>query len=167
MRVLRYGRKKAIDSALDPYLNKVNPADRAFCARCGAVYHNKRWSLEEVKRPIAPVKGTHGGVLCPACQKIRDGFVGGFVTLRGGFVKAHRDEIRNLIHNKEKLATSHNPLERIIEMRETADGMEVTTTTEKFAQRLGAMLRKAYKGDVEYKWSEDVKLARVIWSRDA
>jgi len=44
--------------------------------------------------------------------------------------------------------------------------MEVTTTTEKFAQRLGAMLKKAYKGDVEYKWSADVKLARVIWSRN-
>ncbi len=166
MRVLRYGRKKAIDTALDPYLNKVNPADKAFCTRCGAVYHNKRWSLEEVKKPLAAEKGAHAEVLCPACQKIRDGFVGGFVTLKGDFVKAHSDEIKNLIHNKEKRIMSYNPLERIIALRETDDGMEVTTTTEKFAQRLGAMLKKAYKGDVEYKWSADVKLARVIWSRN-
>ena len=165
MSVLRFGRKKAMDTAADPYLNRVSPADGTFCVRCGAVYHNKRWSLVEGGAPVYAGKEI-GGVLCPACQKIRDGFARGFVTLRGSFVKAHAGEIRNLIRNKEKRAMHLNPLERIIEMRDTEDGMLVTTTTEKFAQRLGAMLRKAYKGDLEYKWSEDVKLARVLWRRD-
>ncbi len=165
MRVLRYGRKKAIDTALDPYLNRINPADNAFCVRCGAVYHNKRWSLQDMETPLRSAKGI-SGVLCPACQKIRDGFARGFVSLKGSFVKNHGEEIRNLIHNKEKRALYHNPLERIITIKETGEGMEVTTTTEKLAQRLGAMLKKAYKGDLEYKWSEGVKLARVSWRRD-
>jgi len=44
--------------------------------------------------------------------------------------------------------------------------IEVTTTTEKLAQRIGQMLHKAFDGEVEYKWSSDVKLARDIWKRD-
>ena len=33
------------------------------------------------------------------------------------------------------------------------------------AQRLGRALHRAYDGSVEYKWSEDNKLVRVIWTR--
>jgi len=166
MRVMRYGRKKSIDTATDPYLNKVSQRDNTTCGKCGALYHNKRWSLDTKRATLG--KKTHAvGGLCPACQKIRDGFARGFVTLEGGFLKAHSEEIRHLIHNKEKRAIYHNPLERIIAIRESEGRMEVTTTTEKFAQRLGAMLKKAYKGELEYKWSDGVKLARVTWRRDS
>ncbi len=162
---LKYGHKKAIDTAADPYLNKVSPADNTSCSKCGAFYHNKRWSLETpVKSSAEEKKGK--AVLCPACQKIRDGYAGGFVTLEGSFVTAHSEEIVNLIRNKEKRAMHINPLERIIEIKEKAGSMEVTTTTEKLAQRIGAILKKAYKGELEYKWSDGVKLARVEWRRD-
>jgi len=166
MRVLRYGRKKSIDTATDSYLNKVHPEDMAACQGCGAVYHNKRWSLGTTKSPLKKTKSMRG-VLCPACQKIRDGFARGFVTLEGAFVDAHSDEIKNLILNKEKRAIYHNPLDRIIKIKTIEGRMEVTTTTEKFAQRLGAIIKKAYKGKLEYKWSAGVKLARVKWQRDS
>ena len=52
-----------------------------------------------------------------------------------------------------------------MEIKEKAGGIEVTTTTEKLAKRIGQMLHKAFHGDVEYKWSDDVKLARVVWVR--
>ncbi len=166
MRVLRYGRKKSIDTATDAYLNKVSPRDNTVCRGCGAVYHNKRWSLVAMKSPLQKTK-TITGVLCPACQKIRDGFARGFVTLEGAFVTAHSEEIKNLILNKEKRAIYHNPLDRIIKIKTIKGRMEVTTTTEKFAQRLGAIIKKAYKGELEYKWSSGVKLARVRWQRDS
>jgi len=162
---MRYGRKKSIDTATDSYLNKMSLRDNTSCGGCGALYHNKRWSLTVTEVPLHK-KTTIGG-LCPACQKIRDGFARGFVTLEGDFVRAHSEEIRRLIHNKEKRAIYHNPLERIIKIKETEGRMEVTTTTEKFAQRLGAMIKKAYKGELEYKWSDGVKLARVRWHRDS
>ncbi len=165
MRVPKCGIKKAIDSASDPYLNKASPTDNTSCSKCGAFYHNKRWSLEALAK-AAPKERKGETILCPACQKIRDGFVGGFVTIAGSFATAHNEEIINLIRNKEKRAIYHNPLERIIEIKETADGMKISTTTEKLAQRIGAILKKAYKGELEYKWSEDVKLARVSWRRE-
>lgn len=161
----RYSRsttKKAIDAEKDPYLLKASPANMSVCTRCTAVYYNKRWQM--VDRPAAG-KAKRQKVLCPACQKIKDGFVAGYVTIKGDFVKAHAEEITNLVRNKEKRAIYHNPLDRIIKIKTRRGIMEVTTTTEKLAQRIGQMLKKAYNGSVEYKWSSDVKMARVVWTR--
>ncbi len=159
----RYSPRKAIDTEKDPYLLKDEPEDMTMCTDCNIIYHNKRWRLpeeDELKRKDRFKKG-----LCPACQKIRDRFVGGYVTLKGDFLKEHKEEILNLLKNKEEIARHNNPLERIIEIKDLGDTVEITTTTEKFAQRIGRILHKAFHGEVEYKWSDDVKIARVLWRR--
>jgi len=163
----RYSRRKAIDTEKDPYLLKIGPRDMAVCTGCGAVYHNKRWTLGKEGEPAAAggAAAKRIKVLCPACQKIRDRFAGGYVTLHGEFLRDHKEEILNLIKNKEERARHINPLERIIEINEKAGTIEITTTTDKFAQRLGRILNKAFSGHVEYKWSDDIKVARVIWTR--
>ena len=53
-----------------------------------------------------------------------------------------------------------------MEIRGGEDGMELLTTDEKLAQRIGREIRKACGGAVEYRWSEDTKLLRVHWLRD-
>lgn len=64
-------------------------------------------------------------------------------------------------------ARETNPLERIMEIRDGGESVEILTTDEKLAQRIGREIRKAYHGTVSYKWSEDANLVRVNWSRDA
>lgn len=160
----RIVKKKSINSEKDPYLLGISPDDMAVCKRCGAVYHDKRWSLTlpaGVREEKPSVQ-----VVCPACRKILDKFAEGYVTIKGAFLNAHKDEILHLIRNKEKIAMRHNPLDRIIEISDKKGLIEVTTTTEKLAQRIGQMMKKTYDGELEYKWSEDVKLARVVWTRD-
>jgi hypothetical protein len=103
---------------------------------------------------------------CPACRKIADGFPSGVVTLRGGFLQTHRDEILSIVRNEERRARETNPLERIMEIRNGDESVEILTTDEKLAQRIGREIRKAYQGAVSYKWSEDANLVRVNWSRD-
>lgn len=164
MKGLRIGMKKAINSESDPYLNQLGPDEMAVCKRCSSVYHSKRWyHPKEVPLKLADKPKTE--VLCTACQKIRDKFAEGYVSLQGGFIKEHRDEILNLIKNKEEKASRMNPLERIIEITDKDGGIEITTTTEKLAQMIGRLLNKTFDGEVEYKWSSDVKLARVVWVR--
>lgn len=160
----RIVKKKAINSGKDSYLLKTAPNDMAVCKSCGAVYHGKRWSLG---KKIAPALKKPVPVLCPACQKIRDNFAEGFVTLKGGFLSAHRDEILALVRNKEAHAMYHNPLDRVISVKSGKNTVDITTTTEKLAERIGQMIKKAYSGNVEYKWSADTKLARIVWTRDA
>ena len=53
------------------------------------------------------------------------------------FLTTHKDEIMRLIHNEEDRAKGFNPLERIVEVNESAEGIIVTTTNEKLAQRIG------------------------------
>jgi len=161
-------RKKAIDSGRDPYLSGGGPDDMAVCGTCEAVYYKKRWSIKDAKKGIAvaSVGKKKTAVVCPACRKVRDKFAGGFVIIKGGFAKAHKDEILRLVKNKEGIAMRYNPLDRIIEIKEKRDSIEVFTTTEKLAQRIGRMLHKTFDGEVEYKWSE-ANLARVVWSREA
>jgi NMD protein affecting ribosome stability and mRNA decay len=159
-------RKKAIDTEKDPYLLKLSPEDMAVCRKCGAVYHDKRWSLSKTVAEKAARKKSVD-VLCPACQKIKEKFAGGFVTIQGDFVQDHKEELLNLVRNKEKRAMHYNPLNRIIEIKERKGVIEVSTTTDKLAQKLGQMIKKAFNGEIEYKWSSDTKLARVVWTRDA
>lgn len=159
--------RKSMDTAEDPYLAELEGKDKdmALCTECHAVYHNKRWYLdEELHKKAMALKEVYK-VLCPACKKIRDRFPGGIVTLSGDFLKEHKEEIMNLIRNEEERAMGKNPLERIMEIKEEGEGIEITTTNEKLAQRIGRSLEKAYQGKVEYRWSDDVKLIRVWWER--
>lgn len=162
--VNRSVRKKAIDSGTDPYLKDISPEDMAECGRCKAVYYKQRWSMKK-DVIVAAVAKKKTAVVCPACRKVRDKFAGGFVTITGGFAREHKDEILRLVKNKEGIAMRYNPLDRIIEIKEKRGSIEVFTTTEKLAQRIGRMLHKTFDGEVEYKWSE-ANLARVVWSRE-
>lgn len=159
-------RKKAIDTAKDPYLSDTKPPDGAVCSGCSAVWHGKHWALPELltgekKSALKRAELT----LCPACKKTRDDFAEGFVEISGEFADKHRDEIMRLLRSKEGRAMRINPLERIIGIRRRNAMIEVRTTTEKLAQRIGRMLNKSLSGNVAYKWSRDTKVARVLWTR--
>jgi NMD protein affecting ribosome stability and mRNA decay len=155
--------RKEIHANRDPYLSPKGQKELAVCTKCGAVYRHKRWSLE---LPVSELKGvTVRKVMCPACQKTRDRYAGGIVTLRGSFLKEHNDEIVRRIKNEEARAKKVNPLERVILLKNGGDVVEVQTTSERFAQRIGREIKRAYKGKVEYHWSADDKFVRVDWQR--
>jgi len=104
-------------------------------------------------------------VLCPACQKIRDHYAEGKVTLQpSAFLTAHKDEILRLIRNEEERAKGINPLERIVEITEAEEALVVMTTNEKLAQRIGRTLKSTFQGHTTYHWS-DPKFLSVAWQR--
>ena len=164
LRSANMARRKGIENERDPYLNKEEYPDPAVCKRCRALYHGKKWIHPDLAGAVLPA-AEKKEVLCPACLKIKENYPEGFLTLEGAFLNEHKEEVLNLIRNKEDIAARINPLERIIEIKERPAAIEITTTTEKLAQRIGQILKKAFQGDVAYKWSGDTKLARVTWVR--
>jgi NMD protein affecting ribosome stability and mRNA decay len=150
----------------DPYLPRGGSRELVRCRTCRAIYHHKRWYLEgdafSSKVRKSPVRLT----VCPACRKIRDRFPGGIITLQGGFLKAHKDQILHLVRNQETRAKGINPLERIISIKDRRDRVEIQTTNERLAQRIGREIQRAYKGDAAYHWSRDDKFVRVDWHRN-
>lgn len=160
-------KRRSIPTYSDPYLRDKGAGEMAMCRMCQAVFHNKRWYLRG-EIPLKEVRMVHAGlVLCPACRKMRDHFPGGVLTLRGGFLEAHKEEILNRAKNEESRAKAVNPLERIISIKEEGATMEIHTTNEKLAQRIGREIQRAFKGHVAYHWSRDDKLVRVEWEREA
>jgi NMD protein affecting ribosome stability and mRNA decay len=159
--------RKNVDRETDPYIPRKSAAAVGACPKCHAIRRNKRWTMDEKEYTALTRKGAASLERCPACRKIADGFPSGVLLVRGGYLRDHREQIMKLARNEEKRAMGINPLERIISVADDGDRLEITTTDEKLAQRIGRELRKACRGTLEYKWSEDSKLLRVNWVREA
>ncbi len=158
---LSYKKKTA---TTDSYLPRGASRRISVCEGCRAVYMNKRWYVGDDRAVRSDDVAT---TVCPACLKIRDNFPGGIVTLRGEYVLDHKQDIMNLIRNEEERARGFNPLERVMSVRENGYGsIVISTTNEKLAQRLGRAIKKAFHGEVTYRWSHDNKLVRVDWERE-
>jgi hypothetical protein len=152
----------------DSYLPRGASRKISVCEGCRAVYMNKRWYAEGDVDEMALKNPEAAKIVCPACHKMRDNFPGGIITLKGGFVMPHKKDLLKLIKNEEERARGLNPLERVMSVKENGYGsLIILTTNEKLAQRLGRAVKKAFHGDVVYRWSHDNKLARVDWERAA
>lgn len=146
----------------DPYLTRKSYKEPTVCPRCGLVFRKRRWQkIEGFDRKTAVEKHK-----CPACRKEEDHYVMGIVYISGNFFGTRREEILNMLKNEEKKQVYHNPLDRIMTIRDEDDGTQVETTSENLALHLGRMLYHSYGGKIEYRFSDDQKLARVFWYRE-
>ncbi len=162
---LSYKKKSA---TTDCYLPRGASQKTAVCEGCHSVYRSKRWDADPGLYDAVVKSADTATTVCPACLKIRDNFPGGIVTLKGGFVLPHKEDLMNLIRNEEARARGFNPLERVMSIKENGHGsIIISTTNEKLAQRIGRAIKKAFHGEVAYHWSHDNKLARVDWERAA
>ena len=142
--------------ANDLYAPHCDPGETAICTECHALYERRHWFFDEEAYFYASTQPDTHKVLCPACHKIRDRYAEGQVTLRASAFL--------IIQNEEVRAKGVNPLERIIAITESDEGMVVTTTNEKLAQRIGRTLKSTYHGQTTYHWSEP-KMLTVEWQR--
>ncbi len=63
----------------------------------------------------------------------------------------------------EARALSVNPLQRVMKIVRLGKDIEVQTTNDRLAQRIGRELVRAYKGRVTYHWAHRDMLVRVYW----
>jgi len=70
--------KRIVEFEHDPYKARAHLKDPTVCESCKATYREGRWTWT-----AGPADAPR--VLCPACQRTRDRYPAGFVTLRGGF----------------------------------------------------------------------------------
>ena len=128
------------------------------CPDCGAVFQSGRWTWG-----AAPAAAHEER--CPACHRIHDEFPAGFVTLKGEFLQQHRDEILRLMRNHEAKEKAEHPLQRIMAIVDSADGVMVTTTDAHLARDLAQALQHAYKGELEFHYNKEDNLLRATWIR--
>jgi NMD protein affecting ribosome stability and mRNA decay len=146
------------DFVHDSYKSQKKLPEPTRCSDCGAVFRDGRWQW------AAAPAGAHE-VLCPACQRIRDRFPAGYVTLKGEFFAAHRDEIVHLARNREAHEKAEHPLERIMGIEDVEGGVQITTTDTHLARDIGEAVHAAYKGELEFRYNKEENLLRVYWRR--
>jgi len=151
------GRARTSDN---PYATN-NLREPAFCTECHAVYQDKHWALVTPENQPADAEA----IICPACQKIAEGYAQGVVTLQGDYLWSHEKEILNMLHNEEQKARSKNPLERIMRMTSEDERMVIETTEQKLAEHLGRALHKAHQGNLVISRPKDHLTCRVTWER--
>lgn len=142
----------------DPYALRGKLSEPAVCRNCGAVHAGGRWQW--IARPAAAEP-----VLCVACRRIADHLPAGYVHIDGEFAAAHRDELLQLVRGHEARAKAAHPMQRIISVDEDGGTTVVSTTDLHLARDLGTMLKAAFRGSLELKYSRDESLVRVYWRR--
>jgi hypothetical protein len=167
MSIMRRQIRETSEHLDDPYIEGVEYHDPTRCPVCGVVYNKKRWQfIDEKDIKLSNDNDYIAEAKCPACRKIEDHYVMGILELYGKFISLHKDEAMNLIKNEEAREVEKNPLGRIISIKDKEDKIYIETTNEALALRLGRAIFKTFKGSIEYKFSENQKLVRVLWRRD-
>jgi NMD protein affecting ribosome stability and mRNA decay len=142
----------------DSYRLDAKLPEPACCPKCGATYVKGRWTWSPAPESAARHE-------CAACRRIDDDLPGGYVTLTGDFLRRHREEILALVHAREAREKAEHPLQRIMAIRDVADGVQVTTTDVHLARGIAGAIHDAYQGDLELSYSKGEDLLRAAWSR--
>ncbi len=144
------------DYILDPYQAQHKLGEPTACRQCGVVYHHGRWQWGPTPA------GAHED-LCPACRRINDGFPAGTVTLHGDIVRQNKDQLIGLAQNQEAAEKGEHPLNRIVKIEETDDGLVISTTDIHLPRRIGEAVRRAFHGELEMHFDEAGYFVRVDW----
>lgn len=142
----------------DAYRTTAKLEDPVQCPRCRAAYRKGRWTWNA--SPAGAAQQT-----CPACRRIEDDFPAGYVTLKGAFFEAHRDEVLGIVTARAARARAEHPMQRVIGVEPLAKGVRVTTTDIHLARGIAQSVQDAFKGDLDIKYSKDEQLVRATWSR--
>ena len=153
------GRAGIREDRHDPYALHAKPAEPTWCPECGAVFEQGRWQWKE------RVGGKAPSLLCAACKRIRDNMPAGIVRIDGPFAREHRDELLAMLKHHAEGAKARHPLQRIMAITDTADGIEVTTTDIHLAGEMAHAMQHAYQGDLKLDYGDHSVLLRAHWQR--
>lgn len=145
-----------VEGAITPVSTVENQS--MVCTHCGAVYHQNRWTWDAMPHNSSET-------LCPACRRVRDREPAAILTVRGDCLTEHKTEILKLIRNRVQNICKQYPLKRIIDMEDDETEAVFTFTDEQLTREIGDALHKTYDGVLDFQYSKEDNLLRVIWQR--
>lgn len=133
------------------------PHEPTVCARCGAVYSRKSWRHNHSLTDDQLERIAWG--FCPACDEVSRQEGQGRIVIRGPGLANSRTLIRSRVQNISQRAMVTQPERRIVSLdtvkSDDGDALEILTTSQKLAHRIGHELKKAFGGRISYSWSDD------------
>ncbi len=140
----------------DTYRVEQKHPDGTHCPQCHLVVRRGRWTQVTLGEGQTADK-----VLCPACRRVRDHYPAGVIDLTGD-LSALGTELVNLVRNIEKVERTEHPLERLMELELTHDGLHASTTGVHLARRIGSALERRLRGRVQIRYGEEENIVRIV-----
>ena len=156
--VMHYGEHNYEAERGDPYQAAGKYKQPVTCSGCGAVFNEGRWVWGAA--PAGAQAAT-----CPACRRIHDSLPAGTVVVEGPFVALHRGDLVHLIRNEAERESGEHPMNRLMDVRELPDRVEVATTDIHLPRRIGTALKRAYDGELDVRFGDNEYSVRVVWRR--
>ncbi|HVN28599.1 MAG TPA: hypothetical protein VMT64_08945 [Candidatus Binataceae bacterium] len=148
-----------------PVVRKGTVKDPSICDRCGAIYTAKTWRTGRRLTPELLAAAAY--TTCPACEQVKGGDeYYGRVLIRGTFARDNLEKIGSRIANIEKRATKTQPERKIVSQEWDGKALEVLTTSQKLAHRIGRELEKAFGGRARFVWDDEGTLT-TTWQGEA
>jgi hypothetical protein len=137
--------RRAAQHWVDDYAprGKLYPA---VCTHCGVAEWRGHWRWGEVPPDLAPV-------VCPACERIRDGAAAHVLKLVGDLPRWW-GEVHGMIRNVAHAETREHPLERVMAIDVRDDCVLVPTTGMHMARRLAAAIVRRFRHHVRLTFAE-------------
>ena len=145
----------------NPYYEGKKYKEPTYCPSCGLIYEKGRWKEGSLNEG----NGVNEEI-CPACRRQREKTPEGIIHLSGRYLNEHKREIINIAKNRESRAQETRPLQRIMWMRKDGDSIEIATTSEHLARRIGKAVKDAHDGELDINSGKNQRLTRVYWERD-
>lgn len=143
---------------------EYGPGRRGFvvCPSCAAVHTGKRWVASFVNVRNATSDKTVRFRRCPACEMIFSKKFEGQVVLTHVPLVRMADVLARIAH-MDKVARRQDPMDRIIHVRRSGHRVEVTTTENQLAVRIGKAVKSLLKGKLTIRWSKEEDIVRLLW----
>lgn len=138
----------------------------AVCETCSAINMKKHWFLNNenyqklIKDPLTRF------VQCPGCRRLSDKHIEGEVLLENPQLSQSKEMMYGALYNTAARAFHENPLSRIYSIEEKGNQIRILTTTCTLARRIGQVMKRAFKGSLDIRYSPDEKFASVHWIKE-
>jgi NMD protein affecting ribosome stability and mRNA decay len=139
--------------------------EHSICERCGAIYAKRTW--RKGRRLAVALASGPTWTVCPACrQKSREEYLGR-IRLRGLAGGEEESLVRRRVRNLERRARFTQPERQLVSMEAAGDEIEILTTSQKLAHRVGREIEKLLGGRIRYHWDEEDGCLLGTWRRAA
>ena len=119
-------------------------AGLVLCRVCNIVYFKKSWHHNLRRHPNLREDLHVSFTICPACRTIQNKQYEGRITIKN-IPSASRANLAALIHAFTTRAYQKDPLDRLIQVKETRAGLEVATTENQLATKLAKKICEVFK----------------------
>lgn len=139
---------------------KKGSREYVICPECSSVYYHKSWHRAfEGDKHFTENKNVKFAI-CPADKMIKNKQFEGQIILEN-VPEILRGDLFNLIENMGERAFKHDPMDRIISIKDKKDAIEVLTTENQLAVRIAKKIQNIFgkridgRGEIKYSHGED------------